>query len=77
MTTNDDGLLAALKEAVARPQRLPEEEREEQERRDTGNRELLAQLESAVGGRTLALNDDAGLARVLGMPLGHNTHFTN
>lgn len=32
---------------------------------------------SSSGAGPLALNDDAGLARRLGMPLSHDTHFTN
>ncbi|MEW1708005.1 hypothetical protein AB0230_12300 [Microbacterium sp. NPDC089190] len=32
---------------------------------------------SSGGAGPLALNDDAGLARRLGMPLSHDSHFTN
>lgn len=38
--------------------------------------EGLAAIEAVLEGKPLALNDDAGLARQLGIPLAHDTHFT-
>lgn len=40
------------------------------------NEEGLAAIEAVLEGKPLALNDDAGLARKLGIPLAHDTHFS-
>lgn len=59
----EDELLQALEaHTPKRPSLTPEQEQ---------------MLNTALGGGAIALNDDAALAKKLGMPLAHNTHFTN
>jgi len=77
MTTNDDGLLAALIAAVAKNTTNPLEDLERQKKAEAERLAALGTVEAAINGRPLALNDDAGLARQFGMKLSHDTYFTN
>lgn len=81
--TNTDPVLAALIRAT-QPHLTDEEVQQlvtEHLARNVGSGLTPDQeqaINAAVGGSdALALNDDAGLAQRLGMPLSHGTHFTH
>lgn len=82
MTDQDDGVLRALIRAT-NPHATDEEIEAIVAQQTTGRAQEQVQLTidgvfqgSSSGAGPLALNDDAGLAKRLGMPLSHDTHFT-
>lgn len=71
--TERDELLRALIHATRPDMSEDEIAAIEQTSSPDGNADALNTISNAIGGT--ALNDDAALARAIGAPLSHGTHF--